>query len=53
MSKSSSFQHVDTLLDKLDNVSDDPVPPHLTAQTSMINTVLYIFTSGSTGEVVI
>ncbi|KYO20618.1 hypothetical protein Y1Q_0012516 [Alligator mississippiensis] len=35
--------------DKLDNVSDDPVPPHLTAQTSMINTVLYIFTSGSTG----
>ncbi|XP_014464272.1 long-chain fatty acid transport protein 6 isoform X1 [Alligator mississippiensis] len=49
MSKSSSFQHVDTLLDKLDNVSDDPVPPHLTAQTSMINTVLYIFTSGSTG----
>ncbi|XP_025062489.1 long-chain fatty acid transport protein 6-like isoform X3 [Alligator sinensis] len=49
MSKSSSFQHVDTLLDKLDNVSDDPVPPHLTAQTSMINTALYIFTSGSTG----
>ncbi|XP_019372824.1 PREDICTED: long-chain fatty acid transport protein 6-like isoform X3 [Gavialis gangeticus] len=49
MSKSSSFQHVDTLLDKLDNVSDNPVPPHLTDQTRMTNTALYIFTSGSTG----
>ncbi|NWY03075.1 S27A6 protein, partial [Nothoprocta ornata] len=49
MSSSSPFQHVDTILDKLDKVSDDPVPSHLRSVTNQRNTAMYIFTSGSTG----
>ncbi|NXP83826.1 S27A6 protein, partial [Passerina amoena] len=49
MSASSPFQHVHTLPDKLDKVSDNPVPSHLRAVTDTRNTALHIFTSGSTG----
>ncbi|NWW28117.1 S27A6 protein, partial [Falcunculus frontatus] len=49
MSTSSPFQHVHTLLDKLDKVPDNPVPSHLRAVTDTRNTALCIFTSGSTG----
>ncbi|NXD45229.1 S27A6 protein, partial [Copsychus sechellarum] len=53
MSTSSPSQHVHTLPDKLDKVSDTPVPSHLRAVTDTRNTALYIFTSGSTGEDII
>uniref|UniRef100_A0A8C3VF84 Long-chain-fatty-acid--CoA ligase n=1 Tax=Catharus ustulatus TaxID=91951 RepID=A0A8C3VF84_CATUS len=49
MSISSPSQHVHTLPDKLDKVSDNPVPSHLRAVTDPRSTALYIFTSGSTG----
>ncbi|KFV86203.1 Long-chain fatty acid transport protein 6 [Struthio camelus australis] len=49
MSTSSPFQHVGTILDKLDKVPDDPVPSHLRFVTNQGNTTMYIFTSGSTG----
>ncbi|NWJ08745.1 S27A6 protein, partial [Crypturellus undulatus] len=49
MSSSSPFQHVHTILDKLDKVPDDPVPSHLRSVTNQRNTAMYIFTSGSTG----
>ncbi|NWY91194.1 S27A6 protein, partial [Loxia curvirostra] len=49
MSTSSPFQHVHTLPDKLDKVTDNPVPSHLRAATDTRNTALHIFTSGSTG----
>ncbi|XP_037980296.1 long-chain fatty acid transport protein 6-like isoform X3 [Motacilla alba alba] len=49
MSASSPFQHVHTLPDKLDKVSDNPTPSHLRAVTDTRNTALHIFTSGSTG----
>ncbi|XP_037339906.2 long-chain fatty acid transport protein 6 [Pungitius pungitius] len=40
---------VHTLLDKLDAVSDQPVPAALRATTSLKAPTLYIFTSGTTG----
>ncbi|XP_062455816.1 long-chain fatty acid transport protein 6-like [Rhea pennata] len=49
MSTSSPFQHVGTILDKLDKVPDDPVPSCLRSVTDQGNTAVYIFTSGSTG----
>ncbi|NXN31040.1 S27A6 protein, partial [Nycticryphes semicollaris] len=49
MSTSSLFQHVHTILDKLDKVPDHPVPSHLKDVNDIRNTAMYIFTSGSTG----
>ncbi|NXP04120.1 S27A6 protein, partial [Thinocorus orbignyianus] len=49
MSTSSPFQHVHTILDKLDKVPDHPVPSHLKDANNIRSTAMYIFTSGSTG----
>ncbi|XP_009068571.1 PREDICTED: long-chain fatty acid transport protein 6-like [Acanthisitta chloris] len=49
MSTSSPFQHVHTVSDKLDKVTDHPVPSHLRVITNPRDTAMYIFTSGSTG----
>lgn len=40
---------VNTLLDKMDTVSDQPVPAELRVATSLKSPTLYIFTSGTTG----
>lgn len=47
----SSFVHpqVQTLLDKIDAVSDKPVPAALYQTTNIKTPTLYIFTSGTTG----
>ncbi|MGH0180028.1 UNVERIFIED_CONTAM: hypothetical protein FKN15_019600 [Acipenser sinensis] len=49
MEKSSTFQGVNTILDKLEHASDDPVPLDVSSQTNIMSTFLYIFTSGTTG----
>ncbi|XP_041088098.1 long-chain fatty acid transport protein 6-like [Polyodon spathula] len=49
MEKSSAFQRVNTILDKLEHASDDPVPLDVSSQTNIMSTFLYIFTSGTTG----
>ncbi|XP_060091501.1 long-chain fatty acid transport protein 6 [Heteronotia binoei] len=49
MTKETTLPHVDTILDKLDDVSDDPVPDNLRIAKSLKDPLLYIFTSGTTG----
>ncbi|XP_040200804.1 long-chain fatty acid transport protein 6 [Rana temporaria] len=49
MAKESSLPGVNTVLDKLDSVTDKPVPAHLRFVGSTNATTLYIFTSGTTG----
>ncbi|KAM6976088.1 long-chain fatty acid transport protein 6 [Tautogolabrus adspersus] len=45
----SEHTQVNTLLDKIDAASDQPVPAALRATTSLKSPTLYIFTSGTTG----
>uniref|UniRef100_A0A8C5PNB9 long-chain-fatty-acid--CoA ligase n=1 Tax=Leptobrachium leishanense TaxID=445787 RepID=A0A8C5PNB9_9ANUR len=49
MSKETSLQGVNTVLDKLESVTDEPLPSHLRKVNSIRATTLYIFTSGTTG----
>uniref|UniRef100_A0A663FGP7 Long-chain-fatty-acid--CoA ligase n=1 Tax=Aquila chrysaetos chrysaetos TaxID=223781 RepID=A0A663FGP7_AQUCH len=49
MSANSPFQRAQTTPDKLDKVSDHPVPSHLKAVINTRNTAMYIFILGSTG----
>lgn len=50
MKSQSEHTQVNTLLDKIDAASDQPVPAALRAITSLKAPTLYIFTSGTTGE---
>lgn len=50
MQSKSEHLQVNTLLDKLDEAPDTPVPAELRACTSVKSPTLYIFTSGTTGE---
>uniref|UniRef100_UPI0037E89817 long-chain fatty acid transport protein 6 n=1 Tax=Semicossyphus pulcher TaxID=241346 RepID=UPI0037E89817 len=45
----SEHTQVNTLLDKIDAASDQPVPAALRVTTSLKSPTLYIFTSGTTG----
>ncbi|XP_043916744.1 long-chain fatty acid transport protein 6-like [Protopterus annectens] len=47
--KQSCLPGVNSLLDKLEDEPDDPVPPHLLSQINLMSTFLFIFTSGTTG----
>uniref|UniRef100_A0A670KIV4 Long-chain-fatty-acid--CoA ligase n=1 Tax=Podarcis muralis TaxID=64176 RepID=A0A670KIV4_PODMU len=49
MAKESTLPHVDTVLDKLEVASDDPVPANLCVAKNLKDPHLYIFTSGTTG----
>lgn len=49
MKSQSEHTHMQTLLDKLDAASDQPVPAALHVATSLKSPTLYIFTSGTTG----
>ncbi|XP_034955894.1 long-chain fatty acid transport protein 6 [Zootoca vivipara] len=49
MAKESTLPHVNTILDKLEVVSDDPVPVNLCVANNVKDPHLYIFTSGTTG----
>lgn len=49
MKSQSEHTQVNTLLDKIDAASDQPVPAALRAITSLKAPTLYIFTSGTTG----
>ncbi|XP_060617983.2 long-chain fatty acid transport protein 6 [Anolis sagrei] len=49
MTKDSSLPRVDTILDKLEVTSDNPVPDSLRTANSLKDPNLYIFTSGTTG----
>lgn len=49
MTKESTLPRVDTILDKLDGASDDPIPDNLCFAKSLKDPLLYIFTSGTTG----
>ncbi|XP_053329642.1 long-chain fatty acid transport protein 6 [Spea bombifrons] len=49
MAKETSLQGVNTIVDKLECVSDEPVPRHLRIVKSIRAPTLYIFTSGTTG----
>ncbi|KAM4808207.1 long-chain fatty acid transport protein 6 [Rhinophrynus dorsalis] len=49
MVKETSLQGVNTITDKLDSVTDAPVPRHLRLVNSTNAATLYIFTSGTTG----
>ncbi|XP_061481414.1 long-chain fatty acid transport protein 6 isoform X2 [Rhineura floridana] len=49
MTKESTLPQVDTILDKLEVASDDPVPVNLRIANNLKNPQLYIFTSGTTG----
>lgn len=50
MKSQSEHTQVNTLLDKIDAASEQPVPAVLRATTSLKSPTLYIFTSGTTGE---
>ncbi|XP_068523311.1 long-chain fatty acid transport protein 6-like [Anas acuta] len=49
MTKDSTFPSVHTLLDKMEAVSEDPVPVNQRSANNLKSSVLYIFTSGTTG----
>ncbi|NP_001090443.1 solute carrier family 27 member 6 L homeolog [Xenopus laevis] len=49
MAKEVSIPDVNTIMDKLELVTDEPVPKHLRHVTSIRAATLYIFTSGTTG----
>uniref|UniRef100_A0A8B9D498 long-chain-fatty-acid--CoA ligase n=1 Tax=Anser brachyrhynchus TaxID=132585 RepID=A0A8B9D498_9AVES len=49
MTKDSTFPSVHTLLDKMEAVSEDPVPVNRRSANNLKSSVLYIFTSGTTG----
>uniref|UniRef100_R4G9H7 long-chain-fatty-acid--CoA ligase n=1 Tax=Anolis carolinensis TaxID=28377 RepID=R4G9H7_ANOCA len=49
MTKDSSLPRVDSILDKLEVSSDNPVPDSLRTANSLKDPHLYIFTSGTTG----
>ncbi|XP_012671646.2 long-chain fatty acid transport protein 6 [Clupea harengus] len=49
MKKETSYPGVNTLIDKMEEASDKPVPAELRAITSLKSPNLYIFTSGTTG----
>ncbi|XP_039979150.1 long-chain fatty acid transport protein 6 isoform X3 [Xiphias gladius] len=49
MKSQSEHTQVNTLLDKIDAASEQPVPAVLRATTSLKSPTLYIFTSGTTG----
>ncbi|KAJ7335641.1 hypothetical protein JRQ81_013582 [Phrynocephalus forsythii] len=49
MTKESRLPRVDTILDKLEVSSEDPVPADLRIATNLKDPHLYIFTSGTTG----
>ncbi|XP_075034891.1 long-chain fatty acid transport protein 6 [Mixophyes fleayi] len=49
MAKETTLPGVNTLLDKLESVTDEPVPKHLRFVNSTNAATLYIFTSGTTG----
>ncbi|XP_066471902.1 long-chain fatty acid transport protein 6 [Tiliqua scincoides] len=49
MTKESTLPRVETILDKLEVASDDPVPVNLRVAHHLKDPVLYIFTSGTTG----
>lgn len=51
MTKESILPHVDTILDKLEEVPDDPIPVNLHVAHTLKEPVLYIFTSGTTGTI--
>lgn len=53
MKNQSEHTQVQTLLDKIDVASDQPVPAVLRSCTSLKSPTLYIFTSGTTGESVV
>lgn len=52
MKKETSYPGVNTLIDKMEEASDKPVPAELRAITSLKSPNLYIFTSGTTGAFV-
>lgn len=49
MTKDSTFPSVDSLLDKMEAASEDPVPVSRRSASNLKSSVLYIFTSGTTG----
>ncbi|XP_067424859.1 long-chain fatty acid transport protein 6 isoform X2 [Emydura macquarii macquarii] len=49
MTKDCTLPSVNTLLDKLEAASEDPVPVNLRSANNLKSSVLYIFTSGTTG----
>ncbi|XP_004639065.1 very long-chain acyl-CoA synthetase isoform X2 [Octodon degus] len=49
VSRTSSTEGVDSLLDKVDEVSSDPVPESWRCEVTFSTPALYIYTSGTTG----
>ncbi|XP_063820324.1 long-chain fatty acid transport protein 6 isoform X2 [Pseudophryne corroboree] len=49
MAKETTLPGVNTIIDKLETVSDEPVPLHLRFVSSTNAATLFIFTSGTTG----
>ncbi|KAK1174472.1 long-chain fatty acid transport protein 6 isoform X1 [Acipenser oxyrinchus oxyrinchus] len=49
MASESHQPGINTILDKLEDAPDEPVPAHLRATDSVKTPTLYIFTSGTTG----
>lgn len=49
MTNESTFPSVHTLLDKIEDASEDPVPVNQRSANNLKSSVLYIFTSGTTG----
>ncbi|XP_028660719.2 long-chain fatty acid transport protein 6 [Erpetoichthys calabaricus] len=49
LAKSSSHQEVLTLLDKMEDASEEPLPTDLCSSPNIFSNSLYIFTSGTTG----
>ncbi|XP_066567461.1 long-chain fatty acid transport protein 6 [Amia ocellicauda] len=49
MDRVTSHQGIHTLADKIEEVSDEPLPDDVTSPTDILSNFMYIFTSGTTG----
>lgn len=50
MSRSSNTDGVDSFLDKVDEVSTEPIPESWRSEVNFSTPALYIYTSGTTGK---
>lgn len=50
VSRTSNTNGVDTVLDKVDGVSADPIPESWRSEVTFTTPAVYIYTSGTTGK---
>uniref|UniRef100_A0AAY4DMR7 long-chain-fatty-acid--CoA ligase n=1 Tax=Denticeps clupeoides TaxID=299321 RepID=A0AAY4DMR7_9TELE len=49
LSKDCNTPGIETLLDKMEQASDEPISPELRSKVTMVSPAVYVYTSGTTG----